>query len=95
MKGCNLAHRNVAPIQEAFEWLLKIDMASSSGKVLVYGGKGALGSSVVKYFKGRNWVRILCFGPHRKTRIRKLVLALLWIILGPTQLYATGCCDLE
>lgn len=30
-------------------------MATQSGKVLVYGGKGALGTSVVNYFKSRNW----------------------------------------
>jgi dihydropteridine reductase len=30
----------------------------SSQKVLVYGGKGALGSAIVQYFKAKNWVRL-------------------------------------
>lgn len=35
------------------------DMATAtSGKVLVYGGKGALGATVVNYFKSHNWVCI-------------------------------------
>ena len=28
-----------------------------AGRVLVYGGRGALGSQCVQYFKSRNWVR--------------------------------------
>lgn len=31
-----------------------------ASRVLVYGGKGALGSAVVSYFKGKNWVRAEC-----------------------------------
>lgn len=30
----------------------------ATSRVLVYGGKGALGAAVVNYFKGKNWV---CF----------------------------------
>ncbi|XP_062509679.1 dihydropteridine reductase-like [Corticium candelabrum] len=30
-------------------------MASSAGRVLVYGGKGALGSAIVNHFKSNNW----------------------------------------
>lgn len=29
---------------------------AAAGRVLVYGGKGALGSQCVRYFKSRNWV---------------------------------------
>ena len=28
----------------------------AASRVLVYGGKGALGTSVVNYFKSKNWV---------------------------------------
>ena len=28
----------------------------AGSRVLVYGGKGALGAAVVKYFKEKNWV---------------------------------------
>lgn len=28
----------------------------AAGKVLVYGGRGALGSQCVRYFKSKNWV---------------------------------------
>lgn len=31
-------------------------MAATIPRVLVYGGKGALGSVVVSHFKARNWV---------------------------------------
>ncbi|CAH1783586.1 unnamed protein product [Owenia fusiformis] len=30
-------------------------MAASGNRVLIYGGKGALGSVIVNYFKGKNW----------------------------------------
>lgn len=30
-------------------------MSNVSGRILVYGGKGALGSTIVNYFKSRNW----------------------------------------
>jgi dihydropteridine reductase len=30
-------------------------MAAASARVLVYGGRGALGSTIVKYFKAKNW----------------------------------------
>ncbi|XP_035204744.1 dihydropteridine reductase-like, partial [Stegodyphus dumicola] len=30
-------------------------MSSNAGRVLVYGGKGALGSTIVSYFQARNW----------------------------------------
>lgn len=34
-------------------------MASSAvGKVLVYGGRGALGATIVKYFRDQKWVCI-------------------------------------
>lgn len=36
--------------------LLAASMAVA-GRVLVYGGRGALGSQCVQYFKSRNWVR--------------------------------------
>lgn len=29
---------------------------AAAGRVLVYGGRGALGSQCVQYFKARNWV---------------------------------------
>lgn len=29
----------------------------SASRVLVYGGRGALGSAVVDYFKSKSWVR--------------------------------------
>lgn len=35
-------------------------MASHAGKVLVYGGKGALGSNIVKYFCSKHWVSFTC-----------------------------------
>lgn len=28
-----------------------------NGKVLIYGGRGALGATCVQYFKNNNWVR--------------------------------------
>lgn len=31
-------------------------MSSNAGRVLVYGGRGALGSTIVSYFKAQNWV---------------------------------------
>ena len=34
---------------------------AGSPRVLVYGGRGALGSAIVKYFKGQNKVRSLDF----------------------------------
>lgn len=34
----------------------RLIMAASSSRVLVYGGKGALGASIVNFFKGKNWV---------------------------------------
>lgn len=33
----------------------QLKMSSNAGRVLVYGGKGALGSSIVSHFKARNW----------------------------------------
>ncbi|GBO04871.1 Dihydropteridine reductase [Araneus ventricosus] len=30
-------------------------MSANAGRVLVYGGKGALGSTIVSHFKARNW----------------------------------------
>lgn len=30
---------------------------AAAGRVLVYGGKGALGSVIVDQFKAKNWVR--------------------------------------
>ena len=36
---------------------IAVKMASSAGRVLVYGGKGALGSAIVNHFKSNNWVR--------------------------------------
>ncbi|KAG8178730.1 hypothetical protein JTE90_025458 [Oedothorax gibbosus] len=30
-------------------------MSSNAGRVLVYGGRGALGSTIVSYFKAQNW----------------------------------------
>ena len=33
--------------------------ASSSSRVLVYGGKGALGASIVNYFKAKDWVNAI------------------------------------
>ena len=30
--------------------------AEASSKVLVYGGRGALGSAIVGFFKSKNWV---------------------------------------
>jgi hypothetical protein len=32
----------------------------STGKVLVYGGRGALGSAVIDFFKKANWVKMIC-----------------------------------
>jgi nucleoside-diphosphate-sugar epimerase len=32
---------------------------ASAGRVLVYGGKGALGSTIVKYFRARSWVSVV------------------------------------
>ena len=32
-------------------------MSSIAGRVVVYGGKGALGSTCVSHFKAQNWVR--------------------------------------
>ena len=34
-------------------------MAAQVGRVLVYGGKGALGATCVAHFKSKNWVRPL------------------------------------
>ncbi len=34
-------------------------MAAASSRVLVYGGRGALGSTIVKYFKSKNYVSSL------------------------------------
>ena len=34
---------------------------SFAGRVLVYGGKGALGSACVKHFKSKNWVIFIYF----------------------------------
>lgn len=34
--------------------VVHVEMATA--RVLVYGGKGALGSAVVAHFKARNWV---------------------------------------
>lgn len=31
---------------------------AAAGRVLVYGGRGALGSQCVQYFKARNWVSV-------------------------------------
>lgn len=36
-------------------------MSNAPGRVLVYGGKGALGSTIVSYFKSRNWVSKIKF----------------------------------
>ena len=33
----------------------------SSGKIIVYGGRGALGAAIVKHFKSQNWVCSLKF----------------------------------
>lgn len=33
----------------------------SSGRVLVYGGRGALGSACVSHFKSNNWVNLINF----------------------------------
>ena len=33
-------------------------MAAQQSRALVYGGKGALGSAVIGYFKSNNWVSV-------------------------------------
>lgn len=45
-------------------------MSSIRGKILVYGGRGSLGSEVVKYFKSLN---IVCFTVRYKQKLRVLV----------------------
>ena len=37
------------------------NMAAPVSRVLVYGGKGALGGTCVSYFKAQNWVSFLHF----------------------------------
>jgi len=32
---------------------------ASQGRVIVYGGKGALGSTVVKFFRSKSWVCVI------------------------------------
>ena len=32
---------------------------ASAARVLIYGGKGALGAACVSFFKSKNWVRCL------------------------------------
>ena len=40
----------------------------AAGRVLVYGGKGALGATCVSYFKSKNWVsRVLSFSIFHMT----------------------------
>ena len=46
-------------IKESPGDLLQVKM-SFSGRVLVYGGKGALGSACVQHFKSKNWVSSSC-----------------------------------
>ena len=40
---------------------------SFNGRVLVYGGKGALGANIVHFFKGKNWVLFQHY--HKKLMI--------------------------
>ena len=55
----SLHNRRLAPFP-IFGWGLGTRLAQSimavSSRVIVYGGKGALGSVIVNYFKAKNWV---------------------------------------
>ncbi|ESO02204.1 hypothetical protein HELRODRAFT_65590 [Helobdella robusta] len=49
-------------------------MTSSAGKVLVYGGKGALGSNIVKFFRNKNWwVASIDMGPNSEADVNIVV----------------------
>ena len=39
----------------------KSNLRTMAGRVIVYGGKGALGSSLVSFFKSKSWVRKMIF----------------------------------
>lgn len=49
----------------------------SGGRIVVYGGRGALGSKCVSHFKSKHFVRILCI--KKKKQILKPVFAVGWI----------------
>lgn len=44
--------------QSSLPVIERINMAASGARVLIYGGRGALGSSLVKHFKAEKWVSI-------------------------------------
>lgn len=47
---------------------------SFSGRVLVYGGKGALGSACVQHFKSKNWVSSSCsFEPLQTLQVLQIL----------------------
>lgn len=33
-----------------------MSISSAAGRVLIYGGRGALGAACVSYYKNKNWV---------------------------------------
>lgn len=39
----------------------------SVGRVVIYGGRGALGATVVSHFKANNWVKKYSLSLHRLT----------------------------
>lgn len=36
-----------------------MSLSSAAGRVVIYGGRGALGAAVVSFFKNKNWVSLM------------------------------------